>query len=131
MSCPAIVNHSALLCDTCTAAGSIATGGGGAMPGCVTLKETLDAQDAVVWNRRNADRCCHNRMGHGHDPLAKPAGNRRHGDQRFCHDDERDGPPGSALRCVLIGARSFGEPGPVKLKPRTNFAEASFRHSLE
>src|SRR6266481_1825550 len=124
MSCPAIVNHSALLCDTCTAAGSIATGGGGAMPGCVTLKETLDAQDAVVWNRRNADRCCHNRMGHGNNPLAKPAGNRRRGDRRFCADDKRDGPPGSAVRCLLIRTISSRQSGLSKLSLVRKFAEA-------
>src|SRR6266853_647593 len=122
MSCPRTVNHSAFLRDTCTAAGSITTAGGDAMLGCDTLKETLDAQDAVVWNRRNADRCCHNRMVHGHDPLTKPAGSRRRGDQRFCHDDERDGPPGPALRCVLIRTRSSGQPGLAKLKPSTNCA---------
>jgi hypothetical protein len=96
------------------------------MPGCVMLKEILDAQDAVVWNRRDTDCCCHNRMGDGHNPLAEPTGTRRGGDQRFCHDDERDGPPGSAVRCVLIAALIFRQPVPAKLKPRTKFAEADF-----
>jgi hypothetical protein len=38
MSCPRTVNYSAFLCDTYTAAGSITTAGGDAMPGCVMLR---------------------------------------------------------------------------------------------
>src|SRR5258707_14129190 len=123
MSCPGTVNHSAFLCDTWTAAGPIAAE---QVMQCrvASRKGDLDAQDAVVWNRRNTHRCCHNRVGHSHNPLAKPAADRRRGDQRFCHDDECDGPSGSAVRCVLIRARSSGQPGPAKPKPGTNVAES-------